>query len=593
MEEGKAHVELSRTRTPRRRASRLLWLMALLLAASAAGAAYIAWERMQPSTETVQPQYRYTHPIRYNGELLDAGARMEDETILLPMTVVPEVLGADVPIRYEADSGTVILTTADKVMRLKTDALTATVNEAPFDLAVAATVEDDEVYLPLAPLSELYGLVAERSDSGIVTLLRPGQAISRAVAQGDEAAPVRTEPSIFAPIADRVAPGTEVRIWGEAAGERERFWDKPAGWYLIQTPAGHVGYADKSGFSIADAEVVPEPVRAEPFIPWPPDGRKINLTWEAVYSVPADPKKIGDMPGVNVVSPTWFEVMDDEGTIRSKADPNYVAWAHKRGYQVWALWSNSFEPDRTTKVLATYETRLNMIKQLLSYAQIYKLQGINIDFENVHTKDKENLVQFVREFTPLAHEQGLVVSIDVTPKSNSEMWSAFLDRRALGQVVDYMMVMTYDEHWASSPKSGSVASLPWVERSITRILEEDDVPARKLVLGIPLYTRVWTETKAEDGSVKVSSKALGMQAVEKLIQDRKLKPVYEAESGQHYVEYTSEDGRHRIWIEDETSIEARAALVKKYDLGGVATWQRGFQKPAIWQTLHDALSIRP
>src|SRR5690606_5022120 len=157
------------------------------------------------------------------------------------------------------------------------------------------------------------------------------------------------------------------------------------------------------------------------------------------------------------------------------------------------------------KVLATYETRLNMIKQLLSYAQIYKLQGINIDFENVHTKDKENLVQFVREFTPLAHEQGLVVSIDVTPKSNSEMWSAFLDRRALGQFVDYMMMMSDNGAWASSEKSGAVVSLPCVVVLMTRIREEDDVPARKLVLGIPLYTRVWTETKAEDGSVKVSS----------------------------------------------------------------------------------------
>lgn len=97
-----------------------------------------------------------------------------------------------------------------------------------------------------------------------------------------------------------------------------------------------------------------------------------------------------------------------------------------------------------------------MTKQLLSFAQMYGLQGINIDFENVDLDDKQNLVQFVREMTPLLHEQGLVVSIDVTPRSGSEMWSMFYDRKALIESVDYMMLMAYDEHWASSPKAGSV-----------------------------------------------------------------------------------------------------------------------------------------
>ena len=575
-------------RAPRRRRTRrtapiLGMLFMLILLSAAAGAAYAWWERMQPNRDTIVPDYGAAHPVFYNGEQLDGEARVRDANVLLPLDMIRAVLGEDVPIRYEADSESIIMTTADKVVRLKTAALTAEMNGEPFDLTIAAEVEGDVVYLPLAPVTVLYGLTAEvAEETGIVTLLRPGQGIQNASVTVEQGAAVRSEPTIKAPIIETVPVGGDVRIWREEKG-----------WYRVQTASGHAGYAAESDFTLADFEIIPEPEREDPFLPWPANGRKINLTWEAVYQVPADPSKIGPMPGVNVVSPTWFELKDGSGAIRSKADPAYVSWAHKRGYQVWALWSNGFDPDRTTEALSTYATRLKMIRQLLVYAETYKLQGINIDFENVYTKDKENLVQFVREFVPLAHEQGLVVSIDVTPKSNSEMWSAFLDRKALGKVVDYMIVMTYDEHWASSPKAGSVSSLPWVERSIKRILEEDGVPPSKLIMGIPLYTRVWTEKKKADGSVEVSSRALGMEAIEKLIRERGLKRTYDDSTGQNYVEYETEEGRHRIWIEDETSIKARAELARKYKLAGVATWQRGFQKPEIWQVLHDTLEARP
>lgn len=580
-------MELTRMQPPRRRKARwfrrLFNLLLLSAVAVAAGAAYLWWEQMQPSREMIVPEYGVQHPIFYNGNQLDGGAHVREAEVLLPLDVVRTVLGEDVPIRYEEDSGSIILTSTDKVVHLKTEALTAEMNGEPFDLTVAAENHEDELLLPLSPVATLYGLTAEVSDAtGIVTLLRPGQAVQRAVASAADGAAVRSEPSIKAPMIETVKPGDEVRIWEERDG-----------WYYVQTASGHAGYAAESDFVLADIETVPEPVREAPFLPWPADGRKINLTWEAVYQVRVDPAKIGPMPGVNVVSPTWFELVDGSGTIRSKADKDYVAWAHGRGYQVWALFSNSFDPDLTTEALSTYESRLNMIRQLLVYAETYNLQGINIDFENVYTKDKENLVQFVRELTPLAHEQGLVISIDVTPKSNSEMWSVFLDRKALGETVDYMMVMTYDEHWASSPKAGSVASLPWVERSIVRILEEDGVPPSKLLLGIPLYTRVWTETKQKDGSIKVRSRALGMEAVEKLIRDRGLQPEFDPKTGQNYVEYETDEGLNRIWIEDETSIRARAELVKKYGLAGVASWQRGFQKPGIWQVLHETLESRP
>jgi spore germination protein len=313
-------------------------------------------------------------------------------------------------------------------------------------------------------------------------------------------------------------------------------------------------------------------------------GKPVNMFWEAVYERKPNPAKFADLPGINVVSPTWFSIIDVNGNVRSQADSAYVDWAHTQGMEVWGLLSNSFEADLTTEALSTYDRRMNTIVQMLKYADLYNLDGINIDFENVYTKDGPNVTQFMRELKPMAQSRNLIVSIDVTPKSNSEMWSLFLDRRALGAVSDFLIVMAYDEHWAASPVAGSVASLPWVKNSINRIIEEDEVPAEKLILGIPLYTRIWTE-KTEKGETKVSSKAVSMNAVQEILAEKKLTPVLDKEAGQNYVEYKEEDVLRKIWIEDKVSLAARVELAQSFGLGGVASWNRSFANPEAWEAL--------
>ncbi|MFD0588683.1 glycosyl hydrolase family 18 protein [Paenibacillus sp. GCM10027627] len=571
-------------RPPRKkRRSGLGVLFFLFVAAAVVSFGYFGYMKFIPSKVQQNPSYAHQNPIMVRGAESSFGAIVENGQIKLPLPLLEEQLGEDKPIHYEEKSGTIVLTTSNKVLRLKTEALTGLMNQKQYSLTIASEVVDDVVYIPLAPLEELYGFKAEYDqNSGIVTLLHEGDTIQLGEAKAKEEAAIRVAPSIREPYLFKVPTGESVRIWEEADG-----------WMLVQSKQGHVGYMRKKDLQLTSTEKVPVLVKEETFVPWKVTDSKINMTWEAVYERAIDPSKIGEMPGVNVVSPTWFELEDSKGTIKGKADPAYVKWAHEQGYQVWALFSNAFEPDRTTEALASVEARFSMIQQLLAFAEIYNLQGINVDFENVYTKDKENLVQFMKEMTPLLHEQGLVVSIDVTPKSNSEMWSVFLDRPALGKVVDYMMVMAYDEHWASSPKAGSVASLPWVEQSMKRIIEEDGVPPSKLVLSIPLYARIWTEETGEDGKIKVSSKAVGMERVNTIIAEKKLLPVFDAAAGQNYVEYTEEGARKRIWIEDDVSIKARVELVRKLDLAGVATWQRTFQTPSVWKTIDDNLNKQP
>jgi len=573
---------MSRTPRYKRRRGARGFIILFLLAAAAAYVA-VSYVRDLPSKERIELQYANTNPIVHNGAVTPFGAIIEHGEVKLPLPLVEELLGEDKPIHYEADSGSIIFTTANKVLHLKTDSLTAEMNRKPYSLTIAAELAEELVYLPMGPITELYGVQAEYvPESGVVTVLEAGQAVQKGEVVVEKGTVMRSEPSKKAPITGDLALGAVLRVW-----------DEQDGWYLIQTAGGHTGYVNKLHAKLTSIERVAEAPAEPAYAPWKVLGSKLNMVWEAVYEKKPDPSAIGPMQGVNVVSPTWFELVDGKGTIKGKADPAYVKWAHQQGMQVWALFSNGFEPDQTKEALATVESRFFMIQQLLAFAELYNLQGINIDFENVYTSDKENLVQFVRELTPLLHEQDLVVSIDVTGKSNSEMWSLFLDRAALGKVVDYMMVMAYDEHWASSPKAGSVASLPWTERTISRILEEDGVPPSKLVLSMPLYTRIWTEKPGEDGKVKVSSKAVGMDRVKSIIAEKKLTPVLDEAAGQHYVEYNEDGALNRIWIEDDHSMKARVELVRKYKLAGVATWQRTFQTSSIWKTIDEQLQIRP
>jgi spore germination protein YaaH len=353
-----------------------------------------------------------------------------------------------------------------------------------------------------------------------------------------------------------------------------------------------IGYVQKSELTLDHVELIPKQAAKQDYVPWKPLGGKINLTWQQVGSKNPDTSKITTMPGLNVISPQWFHLIDGKGNLKNLADAAYVKWAHAQGLQIWALFSNSFESKQTTEALSAYDNRIYMIKQLVSFAQMYKLEGINIDFENVALKDKANMVQFVRELTPFLHEQGLVVSIDVTVKDGSETYSKFMDRQAIGKVVDYMMVMTYDEHWATSPIAGSVSSLSWVENGIAKIISEDGVPASKILMGVPFFTRIWTEEQ-KDGLTVVTSKPGSMDAVQKIIADKKLKPTFDTDSGQNYVEFTEGAKKTRIWIEDAQSIQSRIVLLKKLDLAGAASWSRTFETPDIWKVIESELLKKP
>ncbi|SDP11829.1 Copper amine oxidase N-terminal domain-containing protein [Paenibacillus sp. yr247] len=560
-----------------RSTKRILLISSLFIGILAAGAASYLWQQLVPNRTKVDTEFHeLSKPVFYQGNYYKMSAIGEKEGLKLPLELIQEWM--DPSIIYEKSSDSVIITTKDKVLRLKTTELSALMNEKPITLSFPVEKKGNDIYVPIEPLRQLYPFeIRESENSGAILLFKKGDLVKWGKHSDTKESQLRTFASIKAPIVSSIATNEQVMILGEEGD-----------WFRVQQQSGPIGYVRKADILEDHEETIPIQEQTSAYVPWKPLNGKLNLTWEHVITKNPDTSKVGDMPGLQVVSPTWFSLADGEGSIKNLADASYVKWAQSRNYQVWALFSNGFEPDRTSQALSSYDRRMKIIKQLLGFAQTYKLQGINIDFENVYLKDKENLVQFVRELTPFMHEQGLAVSIDVTPKSTNEMWSVFYDRPALAEVVDYMMLMAYDEYWATSPKSGSVSSLPWTERSVTGLLGSEKVPPSKLVLGVPFYTRQWTE-ETKNGKTTVTSKTLTMEAAETIIKDKKLTPIFLEETGQNYVEYKEGEKLIRIWLEDETSIKARLELVKKYDLAGVASWRRGFEQPATWKVIQDAL----
>ncbi|NUU61148.1 glycosyl hydrolase family 18 protein [Paenibacillus agri] len=542
-----------------------------------AAAAYWVVFYIMPNRQHVDPDWKgLERPVFVKGELTGYSATGTGDGLLLPLPLLQEYV--DPSIRYEAATKSVILSTGNELLYMQENTTDASLNNKPLQLRLAPEVKGGVTYLPTATLEDLYGFeVQEDKDTGAVLLMSAGESVPLGKVKGDaggKTVALRTEATVHAPIVADMPPGAPVRIWKEAE----------EGWLYVQLDSGYTGYA-KTGDIIPDGDKTVEvkpvtPSRAERS--W--NGKPVNLIWEAVYERKPDPNAIGKLPGINVVSPTWFRIVDTDGNVRSQADSAYVQWAHAQGMEVWGLLSNSFEADLTTQALSTYEKRMRTIVQMLEYADLYNLDGINIDFENVYTKDGENVTQFMRELKPMAQAKNLIVSIDVTPKSNSEMWSLFLDRRSLGSLTDFLIVMAYDEHWAASPKAGSVASLPWVKKAMNRIIDEDEVPPEKLILGVPLYTRIWTETPV-GGKTKVSSKAVSMNAVDKIINEKKLKPTFDESAGQNYVEYKEEGVLRKIWIEDKTSLKARVELAQSLGLGGIGSWNRSFANPSAWEAL--------
>lgn len=498
------------------------------------------------------------------------------ESLFLRYDTAVDKLGA--VLHHEPETNRVILTTTDKIIEMRTDTLTMYVNYEPVDLDVPAYIDEGTPFISVDYLRPIYKFTAERYDNGVYDL--NDGTLSVMVIKSVKDTFMREHPFF-----------RSAKITSVSQNENLYVYEEDNGWYRVRNNLGITGYIDKK-HSEFDRLISPEYTPRELFDPpWKPTGEKINLTWDYMSRPKTDMSEYKPMPGLNVISPTWFHVINTDGKVRSDGSLEYVEWAHSQEMQVWALLNNSYDPDITRGFIRDFGKRREVIRQILVQAQLLGIDGVNIDFENIYYEDKDYLTQFVRELAVMLHEQDLTVSMDVTVLSSNPNWSKVFDRPKLVEFVDYMAVMAYDEYWASSPVSGPVSSIPWVRSSLDRIL--DQIPRQKLLLGIPLYARIWEEIPQDDGKVKVSSKAYSMNGVRNILEAQDTSYSYDSEAMLNYAEYTEDGNTYRVWLEDAHSIEQRIGIMREYELAGIASWRRGFEDESTWETVRNLLESRP
>ena len=431
--------------------------------------------------------------------------------------------------------------------------------------------QDDKYYIPITALESVYNInVKYVSDYNTVVIDSLDKQLE--TAKTNKEVWVKSKNIELSRTLEKLQADTTVSIVPNDENKDYK------GWTLVKTDNGEIGYIKSENLTDFKTERSEEKE----------EQKTISIAWEYFSKVSKAPKNdiTTKYDGINVVAPSFFYLEDSQVKENVGIDGiNYINWAKNNNYEVWAMVQNNNDSkakkDEFSKWVNDYEKRQEIINQIVNYAQGYKLDGINIDFENIYKTDKDALSRFIIELKPKLENIDVTLSVDVTEPDGSDSWSLCFDRNVIGDVSDYIVFMVYDQYGSSSKKAGSTASYDWVEKNINKFIKQEGVEANKIILGIPLYTRLWKENGSE-----VTSIVVAMKNEDKYI---KSETTWLESAQQKYVEYTDKNITYKMWIEDEDSIRQKLNLIKKYNLTGAAFWQKGFEKDDIWQIVKSQI----
>ena len=286
------------------------------------------------------------------------------------------------------------------------------------------------------------------------------------------------------------------------------------------------------------------------------------------------------------ISPSYFDLNTD-GTLKltSAVSRTFIKQMHERGIKVTPFLSNHWDRAIGVNALANRE---QLSSQVAAAVMEYELDGVNVDIENVTEKEKDSytdLVRLIRQKLP--PEKSVSVAVAPNPYGIVTGWHGSYDYAKLAQYSDYLMLMTYDEHYQGGA-AGPVAGLPFVESSIKAALKS--VPADKLLLGIPFYGRIWKQGESYGGY------GISNNTVESLIAGYRGKVTYDSSTQSpkatitilnndvkpQVLGKTLDAGTYDIWYENEESIKSKLALVGKYSLKGTGSWSLGQETKNTW-----------
>ena len=540
----------------------VLVLMLLLMAAGGAGG-YIYMRKYMPSDELSDNAKVFgikgsQVALLLDNELQEEKGIYEDGQVYLPVGWVNEYLNQ----RFYWDEGEKLLVYALPESIVYAD------EDAQGEKGPLFKVTDDGMYLSLG-LVVNYTDIRTRSFATsqikrvfIDTLWEPYD-----TAEVKKAGHVREKGGVKSPILTELEQGEQVDVL-----------ETMEKWSRVRTEDGYIGYIENRRLDGRE-QVTPESSFEAPVYTSISMDEKVRLGFHQVTRQEANntlESYVSVTKDMNVIVPTWFNVISDDGTYNSLASKEYVDKAHEMGLQVWAMVENvstqeSVKNLNTKTLMSSTSTRRKLIENLMKEADTYGFDGFNLDFESLKAEAGPHYVQFIREMSVSCRQKGLVLSVDNYVPSP---YSAFYNRREQGIVADYVIVMGYDEHYAGGD-AGSVASISYVKDGIENTLKE--VPKEKVINAVPFYTRVWTVNEG-----KTTSKAYGIADARQWVADNHVDLTWDQELGQFYGSTVNGNGEQYIWMEDEKSMALKIGLVKDFDLAGVACWKLGFESSDIW-----------
>lgn len=555
----------------KKKAAPVLVVLILIVLVGAAGIVSFLINRYKPGTEYMAGNEYFNLTDENSVALIQNGELLEEQAVLIggepyaAYTYVESQLNSC--FYWDEETKGILLTTSGGVQTLLPG--DAAVAKTPGGQPAVQQESDGKVYISLDVVKEYTDLdYAYYSDPNRVVIRNEWDGVEQATVQSDTAQ-VRQKGGIKSLILADVQKGDTLL-----------YLENLDNWCKVMTADGYTGYIQTE--DISEPEAIEARTAKKDSYERITRDHKINLVWHQSTSTESNDamaEMTAEMTGVNVISPTWFSVTDETGTISSLASADYVKLAHDAGREVWGLIDNFNEAFDETTDLAYASVRSRIIEQLLAEAASCGMDGINVDFENLKEAGIPHYLQFLRELTSAAHAQNLVVSVD-TPVPQA--YTMYYQRGEQARFVDYMIVMAYDEHFAGSEEAGSVSSLPFVQQAVeemTRVM-----PADQVICGIPFYTRVWTE---KFGQSAIISEVLGMDGAKNYAKENQMTETWDASLGQNVATVETSDARYTIWMEDEQSMEEKLKVIQSADLAGVAEWKLGFERADIWSLISE------
>lgn len=553
----------------KKKAVPVLVVLILIVLVGAAGVGSFLINRYKPGTEYMAGNEYFNLTDENSVALIQNGELLEEQAVLIggepyaAYTYVESQLNSC--FYWDEETKGILLTTSGGVQTLLPG--DAAVAKTPGGQPAVQQESDGKVYISLDVVKEYTDLdYAYYSDPNRVVIRNEWDGVEQATVQSDTAQ-VRQKGGIKSLILADVQKGDTLL-----------YLENLDNWCKVMTADGYTGYIQTE--DISEPEAIEARTAKKDSYERITRDHKINLVWHQSTSTESNDamaEMTAEMTGVNVISPTWFSVTDETGTISSLASADYVKLAHEAGREVWGLIDNFNEAFDETTDLAYASVRSRIIEQLLAEAASCGMDGINVDFENLKEAGIPHYLQFLRELTSAAHAQNLVVSVD-TPVPQA--YTMYYQRGEQARFVDYMIVMAYDEHFAGSEEAGSVSSLPFVQQAVeemTRVM-----PADQVICGIPFYTRVWTE---KFGQSAITSEVLGMDGAKNYAKENQMTETWDASLGQNVATVETSDARYTIWMEDEQSMEEKLKVIQSADLAGVAEWKLGFECADVWSLI--------